>query len=43
MNIQIFLQEINTSLFNRRMNDSQRKGIIVKLTEFGNHHITDTR
>ena len=43
MNTPIFLREINTSLFNRWMNDSQREGIIVKLTEFGNHHITDIR
>jgi len=43
MNIQIFLQEINTRLFNRRMSDSQREGIIVKLTEFSNNHITDIR
>ena len=43
MNIQIFLREINTSLFDQRMSNSQREGIIVKLTEFGNHKITDIR
>ena len=43
MNPQIFLREINTSLFNRRMSDSQQAGIIIKLTEFDNHKITDIR
>ncbi len=43
MNTQIFLREINTSLFNQRMSISQREGVIVKLAAFGNHYITDIR
>ena len=43
MNTQLFLREVNASLFSNRMSNSQREGIIIKLTEFGNHKITDIR
>lgn len=43
MNIQIFLQEINRSLFNGLMSDNQRDGLTIKLIAFENYRITDIR
>ena len=43
MNRQLFFQEINRSLFNGRLNDRQREGILHKLAAFAKFEVTDDR
>jgi len=40
MNRQLFFQEINRSLFNRKLNDRQREGILHKLAAFAKFEVT---
>ena len=40
MNRQLFFQEINRSLFNRKLNDRQREGILHKLAAFHKFEVT---
>ena len=40
MNRQLFFQEINRSLFNGKLNDRQRVGILHKLAAFAKFEVT---